>query len=306
MGQQWDADSQVTEQDAALLIEQQFPALAPAQVETLGVGWDNVALLVNRHFVFRFPRRLIAAGLVEREARILPQLAPHLPYPIPVPEYVGTPTTAYPFVFAGYAFVPGQTACQCACTADDRIALAPQLAAFLAALHRIPISAATRLWAPGDEIARGDLPHRAPKVKERILTNVAGLEASAVRRLADMVDDLATTPAPVEGLCWVHGDFYARHILLDEAHRLAGVIDWGDVHVGEPALDLSIAFTFLPPVARREFRRVYGAIDSATWRRARFRAIHYGAILTEYGASVGDEAIRALGEYALRHAPLDE
>jgi len=93
MGQQWDADNQVTEQDAALLIERQFPDLAPAHLETLGIGWDNVAVLVNGRFVFRFPRRQIAAGLVQREARILPQLAPHLPYPIPVPEYVGTPTT---------------------------------------------------------------------------------------------------------------------------------------------------------------------------------------------------------------------
>jgi aminoglycoside phosphotransferase (APT) family kinase protein len=306
MGQQWDADNQVTEQEAALLIERQFPDLAPAHLETLGIGWDNVAVLVNGRFVFRFPRRQIAAGLVEREARILPQLAPHLPYPLPVPEYVGTPTTDYPFIFAGYAFLPGQTACRCACTAAERIALAPQLAAFLAALHRIPIGAETRRWAPGDEIARGDLPQRAPQVRERILANVAGLEASAVGRLVDLVGDLATTPAPVEGHCWVHGDFYARHILLDEAHRLAGVIDWGDVHVGEAALDLSIAFSFLPPLARREFRRVYGEIDAATWRRARFRAIHYGTILTEYGAAIGDAAIRTLGEYALRHAPLDE
>lgn len=306
MGQQWDADSQLSEQDAALLIEQQFPDLAPAQLTLLGVGWDNVAFLVNGRVAFRFPRREVAAGLVAREARILPLLAPHLPYPIPVPAYVGTPTAEYPFVFAGYPFLPGQTACQCAVSEEDRAALAPQLAAFLAALHHIPIDAETRRWAPGDEIARGDLRQRAPKVQERILANVAGLEEAEVRRLVALVGDLAATPAPANDPCWVHGDFYARHILLDERHRLAGVIDWGDLHLGEAALDLSIAFSFLGPAARREFRQVYGAIDEATWRRARFRAIHYGAILVEYGAAVGDAAIRALGDYALRHAPLDE
>ena len=101
----------------------------------------------------------------------------------------------------------------------------------------------------------------------------------------------------------MHGDLYARHLLVDEAKALAGVIDWGDVHVGDPALDLSIAFSFLPPAARHTFRQTYGEIDEATWARARFRALHYGAILVEYGANSADLAIKALGEYALQYAP---
>jgi hypothetical protein len=48
---------------------------------------------------------------------------------------------------------------------------------------------------------------------------------------------------------------------------------------------------------------VYGEIDEATWARARFRALHYGAILVEYGANSADPAIKALGEYALQYAP---
>lgn len=305
MGQQWDADHQVTEREAAALIAGQFPALAPAHLSLLGVGWDNVAFLVDRRLVFRFPRREVAAGLVAREARILPLLAPHLPYPIPAPDHVGAPTATYPFVFAGYPYLPGQTACQVACSDEDRAALAPQLAGFLAALHRLPVDAETRRWAPGDEIARADLPPRLPPLQERLRANPAGLAADEVARLVELVADLATTPRPPLAPCWVHGDFYARHILLADARHLAGVIDWGDVHLGDPALDLSIAFTFLPPAARPRFRRAYGAIDPATWRRARFRAIHYGAILVEYGAAVGDDAIRAVGDYALRHAPRD-
>jgi aminoglycoside phosphotransferase (APT) family kinase protein len=101
----------------------------------------------------------------------------------------------------------------------------------------------------------------------------------------------------------VHGDLYARHLIVDEAAVLTGVFDWGDVHVGDPALDLSIAFSFLPPAARCVFRQAYGDIDEATWERARFRALHYGTILVEYGANSADPAIKALGEYALRYAP---
>ena len=67
------------------------------------------------------------------------------------------------------------------------------------------------------------------------------------------------------------------------------------------ALDLSIAFTFLPPEARSTFREAYGTIDEATWDRARFRAFHYGVALLLYGKSEGDEAIAKVGHDALRY-----
>src|SRR5918911_1437267 len=100
MTQPWKADVDLTPERAASLIERQFPALAPARLEPLGIGWDNAAYLVNGNLVFRFPRRQMGAGLIEREARILPLLAPHLPLPVPVPRFVGRPAGEYPFPFA--------------------------------------------------------------------------------------------------------------------------------------------------------------------------------------------------------------
>lgn len=299
---QWHADIKVTETVAAALISEQFPELAPVHTTVFGVGWDNVALLVSERWVFRFPRRHIAANLVEREARILPLLAPHLPLRIPVPTYVGTPTVEYPYVWAGYKLLPGQTACRYFCTADERAALAPALGEFLRALHHIPISAETRGWAPGDEIARADVARRAPKVKEQILADAAGLDTGTVAHLVALVDELALTPASIGEPCWVHGDLYARHLVLDEAREPVGVIDWGDVHLGDSAVDLAIAWSFLPAAARPAFKQAYGPIDAATWQRAHFRAIHYGTVLVEYGLDIDDAAIRAAGEDALRFA----
>lgn len=303
MPQQWDADIQFTEQDIALLIVEQFPGLAPAQIVVLGVGWDNTAFLVEGRFVFRFPRRSVAANLLEREVRILPLLAAHLPVQIPAPTYVGAPTAGYPYVFAGYPLLPGRTACQYLCSDEERMALAIPIAHFLAALHRIPINAETREWAPPDEIGRALVATRAAKVKERLSLNGAGLDPATLQSMLALVDDLATTPLNAAEPRWVHGDLYARHLVLDESRQLVGVIDWGDVHLGDPAIDLSIAFSFLHPAARPLFRQAYGAIDDATWRRARFRAIHYGAMLVEYGMDIADPVITAIGTDALRFAP---
>jgi aminoglycoside phosphotransferase (APT) family kinase protein len=306
MPKQWEADIHFTERDAARLIEQQFPELAPAHLAPSGVGWDNAAFLVNGRFMFRFPHRRAAAYLLEREVKILPLLAPHLPLRTTAPEYVGAPTAGYPYVFAGYTLLPGQTADRRWCSEGERAKLASPLACFLRRLHTIPLDAATLQWAPRDEFAKTDTRGRAPKLKEQILTNAARLDAHDVERLVALVEDLAPTPGPAREPRWVHGDLYARHLVLDEACRLVGLIDWGDVHVGDPATDLSIAFSFLPPGARQRFRQEYGEIDDATWRRARFRALIYGAILVEYGADIADPALRALGEYTLRHAPVDE
>lgn len=290
---------------AQQLIARQFPALGAANISLLGIGWDNVAYLLTEQrgqTVFRFPRRQIAAELLSREARILPLLAPQLPLPIPLPRYLGTPTADYPFPFVGYPFLQGRTACEWVSTSDDRAALAPHLGAFLRALHRLPLDAATRSWAPGDDIARSDLPGRAPQLIARLRANAAAFPEAAVRTLVTLVEKLATTPARAGEPCWVHGDLYARHLLLDGPAQLTSIIDWGDVHLGDPALDLSIAASFLPPRAHVAFRAAYGPIDEATWRRARFRAIHYGALLSEYGAATANPTIARLGNEALQLA----
>ncbi len=305
MGNVWDADIEIAPEQAARLIARQFPGLAPARLEPFGVGWDNVAYLVNARYIFRFPRRKIAAGLIAREVRVLPSLAPHLPLPIPVPTFVGEPEADYPYPFAGYTLLPGVTACRAGLSEEERGRCAVTLARFLAALHRIPVDADTLAWAPGDEIERANHRKRAPRMKARL--PLPALQANGIEpdRLCELLDRLAAAAPQAGPLCWVQGDFYARHLLIDDARNVCGVIDWGDVHLGDPAIDLSIAFSFLPAEARNAFRQAYGSIDSATWDRARFRAIHYAIELIPYGLQVGDEAIRAAGEYALRSAAGD-
>ncbi len=302
VGNTWAADIPLDEALARQLIARHFPALAALALRLLGVGWDNTAYLVGADTVFRFPRRQSAAALLSREARILPLLAPHLPVPIPTPRFVGTPTPTFPYPFVGYPFLRGALASDMTLSDAVRATLAAPLGAFLRVLHGIPIEAATRTWAPGDEIARNDLFGRAPTLVARLRANAAALDESEVRALVALVARLAATPARAAPPRWVHGDLYSRHLLLDEAGHLVGVIDWGDVHLGDPALDLSLAWTFLPVAAHPAFREHYGPIDAATWDRARFRAIHYGAILAEYGRAEGIAPLLDLGTTALRRA----
>ena len=66
---------------------------------------------------------------------------------------------------------------------------------------------------------------------------------------------------------WLHGDVAAENLLVDGG-RLSAVIDFGSSGVGDPACDLSIAWTFFGGESRDAFRATL-PLDGPTWARGR-------------------------------------
>ncbi|HSU14634.1 phosphotransferase [Longimicrobium sp.] len=283
---EWDAEIVVSPGLARELIREQFPGLGRT-VEPFGSGWDNTAYLVDGELVFRFPRRGIAVALIETEARVLPRIAPHLPLPISCPAWIGAGTERFPWPFAGYRRLAGRTSASVELTPDERRVAAAPLAEFLRTLHAIPMDG---LALPGDDFHRTDFTRRMPKLAAALRElEDAGIVAGARRWLRPFeADDL---PAPAARPVPVHGDLYELHILVDDAHRVSGVIDWGDVHAGDPGLDLSFLYRFFPAAARDDFLRVYGDVDARTARMARLRAVYHAVVITQYAHSIGDATL---------------
>ena len=297
MNQPWEAERIVSPELARALVEDQFPDLAPTRVEPLGVGWDNTAYLVNRAYVFRFPRRPIAVDLITREARVLPVLAPRLPLAIPVPAFVGQPSERFGWPFSGYPMLGGRTACAAALDERARREAAEPLARFLAALHSIPPG---DLDLPGDEIGRLDLARRLPEARAR-LEEIGQLQLVADPRPLPRILETASEAIPPRTGVLVHGDVYALHLLVDAESRVTGVIDWGDVHLGDPAVDLAVAHSFLPPSAHPAFLAHYGPVDEGTWHLARLRALHHCAAVVAYAHHTGSADLLREGLRALAH-----
>lgn len=291
----WAPERVVSPELAGALIEGQFPELAPADVELFGEGWDNTAYRTRNSLVFRFPRRQIAVPLIETEIRTLPGLAPRLPVAIPVPRWVGRGEPRYPWPFAGYVLIPGRTADRAGLEERDRGGLAHPLGDFLSALHQSPLTG-----AGPDAIGRLDVPRLSAKIRN-LVPELAGLglipDPDAVLNLVDSLQDAGARARRV----LVHGDLYARHVILTDQGALGGVIDWGDLHANDPAADLSIAWTFLPPSAREAFRSGYGDIDPGSWRLARLRGLHYAEVLLKYGSATQDSSLLREGKQALAH-----
>jgi aminoglycoside phosphotransferase (APT) family kinase protein len=294
---EWDPEVEVSPDLGKSLISRQFPELAPISIEQLGFGWDNIAYLVNGEFVFRFPRRSIAAPLISTEARVLPLIARKLPVQIPIPQFIGEPNADYPWNFVGYRRIGGTVASRLRLTREVRALLAKPLATCLKSLHAIDPGTARANGLGPDVMGRFDAPKRYPIAKKRILDlEAAGAIPDGTPLLDYMVHN---EPGIAERRVIVHGDLYADHILLDENGAISGLIDWGDVHFGDPALDLACAHSMLPPESHGTFRTAYGSIDESTWTRARWRAIYAAVMILWYAVKTENEDLRFWGLTAL-------
>ena len=78
------------------LLDTQHPDLAGLPLIEVASGWDNFVFRLGDDLAVRLPRRAIAAPLIEREVRWLPELAPRLSLAVPVPVRAGCPSGAFP------------------------------------------------------------------------------------------------------------------------------------------------------------------------------------------------------------------
>lgn len=289
----WHPEIAVDEATARALIRTQFPKLDASRVEAIGFGFDNTAFLVGDAYVFRFPRRAIAVELIEREMAVLPLIAPLVPIPIPVPILDGRPDGTYPWPFAGYKLLNGSTASSLMLSDADCERIAAPLGAFLRHLHSAGVRDAVGDALPGDAIGRLDHARRLPLATDRIAElDSAGLLNDVEPLLEYMAQH---PPAVCTDPCVVHGDMYSRHLLLDGGKNLCGVIDWGDMHVGDPALDLAVALTMFSERAQTAFFGAYGDVGSATLERAAYRAIYHSVLVAHYGYTSGDAEMLRTG-----------
>lgn len=274
MGGVWRAEVVVDESLARRLVRGRFGGVAADDVELVSAGWDYTVHRVDREWAFRFPRRAVVVEALARELAVLPVLAPVLPVPVPEPVHVGEPDDGFPWPFYGARWLAGVEATG----VRDRAALAAPLGAFLRRLHGTDLPD-----LPVDVNGRADMERRVPLTR-KALAEVAGLWTAPPGVEEVLREAEALAPAVPAAVC--HGDLHVRQILV-EGGRLTGIVDWVDVCVSDPGIDLAIAFAFLPPDARPAFFAAYGPAEASSLVRARVLALNLSAILAAYGRAEG-------------------
>jgi aminoglycoside phosphotransferase (APT) family kinase protein len=252
------------------LVAGQFPQWADLPITPVEFdGWDNRTFRLGAEMSVRLPSAPWYILQVEKEQRWLPYLAPHLPLPIPVPLAQGQPAGGYPFPWSIYRWQEGEIAT--VAPVADPVQFALDLAQFLAALQRIdpaggPPAGAHNFYRGGDLAVYDGETWRA----------LAALGGEVDAAAAGAVWRAALQAAWHGPAVWVHGDVAAGNLLVQHG-RLSAVIDFGSSSVGDPACDLTIAWTFFSGASRAAFRAALPA-DAGTWARARGWALWKGLI----------------------------
>jgi aminoglycoside phosphotransferase (APT) family kinase protein len=281
----WTAELVVDEQLVRRLLAR-FPELDAETVRPFAEGWDYAIWLVDERWAFRFPRREIAVPGVRREIAVLPELAPLLPIPVPEPVFVGEAGDGFPWPFFGSALLPGRELRDAALGDEARVDLACALARFLRVLHDAEIS----YELPTDANRRAEMRDRVPKTRDTL----AKLEAEGIWRRPPSVDRLleeAERLPESRHSSVVHCDLHFRQVLVDAKAVPTGVIDWVDVCRSDPAIDLSMIWSYFPAAGREAFLAEYGMVSDEQLLRARVVALSLSASLAHYGHREGFAAI---------------
>lgn len=188
--------------------------------------------------MFRFPKRPDVERQLFIERAVLPFLAERTSVPVPAFSFHGVPSALFPMHFAGYEKLTGVPAIATEPpAADPGGRQARVLGVFLSSLHAFPVETAVALDVPTCPAAL-----LLEEVREETLSDLHRVrevlpdapEADWRRFFERPPDGAGVTPV------LVHGDLAAEHILIDpDAEEITGIIDWSEVAVGDPAIDVA-------------------------------------------------------------------
>ena len=256
------------------LLADQFPQWARLPIRRVSSsGTDNALYRVGDELLARLPRIDWATEQAEKERHWLPKLAPHLPLPLPEQLAMGVPGAGYPWSWAIYRWLPGQSA-RLEILADPKQA-ATDLARFIRALQAIPTDGGPDADEHG---LRGRSLTYRDEATRAAIAELGGLidTAAALRVWEEALSAPEWTGPPV----WFHGDLLSGNVLVHEG-RVSAIIDFSGLGVGDPAPDMLIAWNLFDSVSRDWFRREL-AVDEATWMRGRGQALAQAAIFIPY------------------------
>lgn len=262
----------------AELIRRAMPDLALLPLRAFeSTGSSNAMFRLGDDLLVRLPRQPGGSATIEKEARWLPYLAGLLPSAIPEVMYVGEPGFGYSerWSVVGWldGVVPGP--------ADASERLAVELAAFVNALRGVDVPDSALAdpqlrWYRGEPLESRDEATQRSIAECRDLVGL-DLDLEACSRVWSDAMDLPRARGPRS---WYHGDLFAENLLVRDGH-LAAVLDFGGLSVGDPTVDLIVAWELLDEPSRGIFRESVQA-DEVTWIRGRAWALSLALMTFPY------------------------
>lgn len=245
-----------------------FPHLTIRRSRLEERGGEHDLLIIDERHAFRFPR----SGTHDLALEIAVLGALRTRSHLSVPAYNFADPAGE---FAGYRYIEGfelSPALFAALSMADQDAVLAAAAQFLSELHRLsPVAVG---W-PGDwPIAPSAVDH-----SDHGLARLSRLERRLPSRFTERFREFwhSYRQDCAPELKIIHGDLVSEHLIFDPAPgRLTGIIDFGDVALGDPAQDF-LAFWAYGEVAARQAVQYYSLhrADVSLLARSRHHFIRY-------------------------------
>ena len=286
------------------LVRQLLTTLSPAYDDLPlrrfdATGSDNALFRLGDDLLVRVPRQPGGTRTIEKEQRWLPYVAPHLPTAVPEIVAVGEPGFGYPEKWSLVRFLEGDRPRVPEVDEPPRDGLASDLAGVVRALGALAVPGDAAAdpglrWYRGRPLSSMDdsmqeylRDCRELAQRVHLDLDLDAVEASWARTMAMPEASRAVEPR------WYHGDINAENLLVRDG-RLVALLDFGGLSVGDPTIDLPVAWQLLDPEARSTFRSLL-SVDDATWRLARAWALVLGVMgLPYYWDTMPERCARGL------------
>lgn len=233
-------------------------------VAVTDIGLDfRVAFVTDeegREWVLRIPRRPDVLPRAEYEARVLRLLEGRLPVAVPDWRVFTPELIAYPRLPGTTALTTDPATGQPRWNIDkDSPLFTGSLASTLAALHG---TAPAEAEAAGLKVSSPERVRRTAAEQIEQVRREIGIGEDLLRRWQAWLDDDASWP-PFTML--VHGDLYAGHVLVDDAARATGVLDWTEAEVADSSVDFVFHLMALGEAGLERLLGEYEAVGGRTW-----------------------------------------
>lgn len=270
------------------LVDRAFPEYVDDGLSPLSAsGSSNALFRLGDDKLVRLPRQPGSGASIDKEAAWLPYVASRVSVDVPTVVGVGEPDLGYPERWAITTWLPGaRPANSRSLSRGSTSGLAEGLARFLTELRGMDVPASATdadslSWYRGLPLWQLDDDFREAAEACR---DLGVLDVDEALRVWARALDASRSVEPAAS--WYHGDLLVENLLLDGAGDLAAVIDFGGLAVGNPTVDLVVAWEALDAEGRAAFREALD-IDDATWTASRGWALLIAVItLPYYGSSM--------------------
>ena len=237
------------------LIQKDYPGFSISSIKKIGEGDNSKAFVVNKNYIFRFPKKGKVKHQIQREVCVLPKIKSAVGISIPDFEFISPALN-----FVGYQKINGHILSDKilrSLSKNQQVEIHKTLGNFLTQIHSFPLSCLENCGLETMDL-KEEYSDNFKNAKKEIFPFISKKKREIISHFFNqyLSDDnnFKYTAA------LVHNDFSKDHILIDTGNKqISGIIDFGDIAIGDPSYDFLYS---LDEFGKRFLKEVFRYYDN--------------------------------------------